>query len=69
MRLLEQQPSSKGPAERFTGDMRVDPIPDQPMTHLALSDTVPHGDRPAVTSAEHVTEQEYNEAAPAAEKE
>lgn len=140
MRLREQPPTSKGPAERFTGDVRVDLIPggdepplvsggnvrfaagvhtawhvhergqtlrildgiaivqsrdgetiiahpgqtvhtpagqwhwhgatpSQPMTHLALSDTVPHGDRPAVTWAEHVTEQEYREAAQAAKKE
>lgn len=41
--------------------------PNQPMTHLALSDTVPHGDGPAVTWADHITEQEYREAAQAAE--
>jgi quercetin dioxygenase-like cupin family protein len=140
MRLHEQLPTTMGPSERFTGDVRVDLIaggeepplvsggivrfaagahtawhvhargqalhilegvaivhsrdgetiiahpgqtvhtppgqwhwhgatPDQPMTHLALSDTVPHGDGPAVTWVEHVTEQEYREAARAAEKE
>jgi len=140
MHLTEQTPASQGPAERFTGDVRVEAIPggdepplvsggivhfaagahtawhvhargqtlrildgvaivhsrdgetiiahpgqtvhtpagqwhwhgatpDEPMTHLALSDTVPHGDGPAVTWAEHVTDHEYHEAARTAEKE
>ncbi|MFB7844999.1 cupin domain-containing protein [Microbacterium sp. NPDC056052] len=43
--------------------------PDEPMTHLALSDTVPHGDGPPVTWAEHVTERDYDAAVRAAEKE
>lgn len=43
--------------------------PEAPMTHLALSDIVPHGEGPAVTWGEHVTEQEYQMAARAVEKE
>ena len=140
MRLHNQTPTSVGPADRFTGDVRVETIPggdeppqvnggivtfaagahtawhvhargqtlhildgvaivhsrdgktiiaaagqtvhtpagqwhwhgatpDESMTHLALSDTFPHGDGPAVIWAEHVTEQDYQAAARAAEKE
>ena len=59
MRLQGDPSSSKGPAARFTGEMQVPPIP---------SGDLPHGDGPAVTWAEHVTDQEYREAARAAEK-
>ncbi|HWR46018.1 MAG TPA: hypothetical protein VN327_00140 [Pseudonocardiaceae bacterium] len=68
MPIQPKQPTTKGPAEWFTGDVYIDGIawhwhgaaPDHFMIHLSITEAVPGDERPEAEWGEHVTDEEYN---------
>jgi quercetin dioxygenase-like cupin family protein len=68
LEVLPKQPTAKGPAEWFTGDVISTPpgewhwhgaAPDHFMTHLSITEA-PGDQRPEADWGDHVTDAEYH---------
>ena len=62
IKRIDSQPTSKGPAEWFTGSVRIQPMfesgasPTAAMTHIAIQEAL---EGKVVQWMEHVTDEEY----------